>query len=187
MRHPFVNLVFVCFLFVCCDNTPDRASVNDPISWLKMTENQVIQAKGGEVEKGFSNDKDGTLLAHLAYEEPWFDLASNTAYLIDDRDKNVVQINLTLEGGQKQREHIIASVSNYIGEPEAQGVAGNNAPSRYFAYWQRVGYTGVYQEYSDRTEIYFIPVNDELDKALPTASPANDSTADDVTDSITSK
>jgi hypothetical protein len=187
MKHLLLYLVFFCVILLSCENTPERANVNDPVPWLKMTESEVLAAKGGEVIHDHGNDKDGTLLAALVYEEPWFEIPSTTAYLVDDRDKKIVQINLSFKGGQSRREQVISDISNYIGEPEAQGVAGNNAPSKYFAYWQRVGYTGVYQELSDRIEVYFIPVNDELDQALPVESPENDSTQNDQPDSLSSK
>lgn len=187
MKHLLFYLAFVCVFLVSCEKTEERINVNDPIPWLKMTESEVVSGKGGEVKRDHDNDKEGTLLAALSYNEPWFEMPAKTYYLIDDRDKKIVQINLNFKGGQSEREKVISGISNFIGEPEAQGVAGNNAPSSYFAYWKRVGYTGVYQELKDHIEVYFIPVNDELDKALPVESSENDRTQNDQTDSLSSK
>lgn len=187
MKYLPTILACICLFLFACDDTPQRESVYDPVPWFSMTETDLIQKKGGDVEKGFSNDKNGTLLAHLAYQEPWFDLPCKAAYLINDVDKKILQINLTFKKGKAEREKILSGISNFIGEPEAQGAAGNNAPSNYFAYWQRVGYTGVYQELSDRTELYFIPVIDELDKALPVETPQKDESSDDQADSLSSK
>jgi len=187
MRNFLLAVTLCCFCFFACDNTSDRVSVNNPVPWFKMTESEIISAKGGELERTFSNDKEGTLLASLTYNEPWFDLPTVASYLVEDQGKKVVQINLNFKGGQKKREGVIEGVSNYLGLPKAQGVAGSGAPSNYFAYWDRVGFTGVYQEFDDHIDVYFIPVNDELDKAIIPAAPIKTDTLDDPSDSLSSK
>lgn len=122
-----------------------------PAFKLGVTVEQFVKEKGNG-KKEYGVNASGKSLSSIKYKEKWFGMKNvETIYNVDNN--KIVQATLYFEKKQSYKK-IINQVSKSLGKPKQQGKSEKNAPSEYFAHWEKGNLQYDLQYYGGYTEIY---------------------------------